>query len=587
MSTGSALAAWKAAGPFGGAVEAVASLHQPGHALAGTPSALLFRTSNAGRDWTRVPFPAELNSTLHALFADPARPERWLAAVSPESPGGSGLWRTTDAGASWKPVEEFRGKNVWALAGFPADPAIAAAGASDGVYRSRDGGASWTRLPADRPEELRPVVSLAFDPRSPDRLFVGTTHLPWRTDDAGAHWESAHQGMLDDSDVFAIHVDQRDPLRVLASACSGMYSSTDGGRKWTRLRGSADASMRTYVILRSPEDPGVVLAGTSHGLIRSADRGATWKEVLPHRIKSLTFDGSSGMGLFAATSAGVFHSADSGVTFQEANTGLAARDVRVIALAGASVAVSNGGVTVLGEDGSWTKTGGPPFIALAALPEGGMAGITPSSAYQRVRGRWVPVPKPPGRLQSIAFRDAALWIGTTTGLYRRTTKAPAWTLASPRFKGQAVHFTDGVCANGRGVAMVRSAAGWALMSPPAPGAEWYQTAVSGGAVLAATSHGVFRSTDSGQSWTAAKGTPGGSTATAILAHPTLPGVAFAAAGESVYVSRDGGVNWNALSAAGLGPAFVRSLAIVPRHPERLYALAAARGIYITDWEKQP
>ena len=98
-------------------------------------------------------------------------------------------------------------------------------------------GESWTAISPANDPELRPVVSLAFHPANPGIIYAGTTHLPWRTLDGGAHWESIHSGMIDDSDVFSIAVDAQSPATVFASACSGVYRSGDAavpGGGWPR-----------------------------------------------------------------------------------------------------------------------------------------------------------------------------------------------------------------------------------------------------------------------------------------------------------------------------------------------------------------
>src|SRR5439155_1710156 len=59
-------------GPFGGSAAVVeVDPHRPGTVLAATSNALLFRSINNGDSWTRVPFPAELRASLHAMVIAP------------------------------------------------------------------------------------------------------------------------------------------------------------------------------------------------------------------------------------------------------------------------------------------------------------------------------------------------------------------------------------------------------------------------------------------------------------------------------------------------------------------------------------
>ena len=65
--------------------------------------------------------------------------------------------------------------------------------------------------------------------RTPNVIYAGTWHLPWKTTDGGATWTSIKQGIIEDSDVFSILVDPKQPKVVYLSACSGIYKSEDGG----------------------------------------------------------------------------------------------------------------------------------------------------------------------------------------------------------------------------------------------------------------------------------------------------------------------------------------------------------------------
>src|SRR5271154_5225264 len=71
--------------PFASPVTVVrADPHHRGTVLAGTATALLFRSRDGSDTWTPLPFPAELRATLHAVVIDPAKPNVYLVAVSSE-----------------------------------------------------------------------------------------------------------------------------------------------------------------------------------------------------------------------------------------------------------------------------------------------------------------------------------------------------------------------------------------------------------------------------------------------------------------------------------------------------------------------
>src|ERR1035438_7588959 len=198
-----------------------------------------------------------------------------------------------------------------------------AAGGADGIFLSRDGGESWRRISPEENAELSPVVALAFDPVHSEVLYAGTTHLPWRTIDGGATWQSIHDGMLDDSDVFSISVNPSRPPIVYASACSGAYRSITAGRQWTRLATPVGA-FRTYLVTLDPRHPDTVFAATSAGLLKSSNSGAAFHKVSGASVKSIAFDPSRpGWMYFASTTAGLMVSTDSGETLRESNRGFA------------------------------------------------------------------------------------------------------------------------------------------------------------------------------------------------------------------------------------------------------------------------
>ena len=318
-------ASWQGTGPFGGDAEFIrVSPAKPGLLVVATRNAMLYESRNGGASWDYLYFPRRLNGVVHTLQLNPREPDTWYLGLEDTTlPAKSGLYRTTDGGESWTLLDGLAGKPVWSLTLWSADPHRMAAGTADGVYLSNDGGDSWRRISPEDDKELRPVVSLAFDPGDSKVLYAGTTHLPWRTLDGGVTWESIHEGMLDDSDVFSITVDANRPTVVLASACSGVYRSMSSGKAWSRLPTPMGA-FRVYLVTMDPRRADVIFAATSSGLLRSADRGATFKKVTTSVVRSVAFDPADADRVYAAAlTAGILISTDGGASFHEASSGFA------------------------------------------------------------------------------------------------------------------------------------------------------------------------------------------------------------------------------------------------------------------------
>ena len=244
---------WRGVGPYGGAAEFVrVSSSRPDHLISGTRRGMIFQSGDSGANWIRVASPAPPGCVLHALAIHPEDGRHWYAGFDCDLiVSNAGLYETTDGGQTWQRAAELSGKGVWSIA-FSASGKRAAVGTTVGVFWNT--GQGWTRMSPESNQDLKPVVSLAFDPENEEILFAGTTHLPWRTLDGGRTWTSIHSGMLDDSDVFSISPDGSHKGLVFASACSGAYRSVNGGSQWTRLP-TPRGAFRVYLVTPDPHRP--------------------------------------------------------------------------------------------------------------------------------------------------------------------------------------------------------------------------------------------------------------------------------------------------------------------------------------------
>ncbi len=289
--------------------------HHHGTLIGGTATAQLYRSRDGGESWESIAFPAARRSALHAIVVDPAKPDVYLVAVSSETLQYAGVFRTTDAGATWRPISGLEQKQVWALVRWNVDRDVIAAGTQEGVFLTRDGGDSWTLLSSAHSDWPKPVMSIAFDPTSLETMYAGTPHLAWKTNDGGNTWVRINRGMRDDSDIFAIDVDGARRTNLFAAACSGLYRSQDGGVTWYSMERAVGASHRTYVVARVPSHSSMVFAATNDGLIKSSDGGATWHRLSTDSARSIAFDPTDPNMIFVATTQGILRSEDGGIHF--------------------------------------------------------------------------------------------------------------------------------------------------------------------------------------------------------------------------------------------------------------------------------
>lgn len=555
---------WIRIGPFGGGAEIVrVSPSVPDTVLAATRAGIIFKSIDRGAHWEVAGQAPGPGCVIHALAVHPLQDDTWLAGFDCEAAGLSGLYETRDGGKTWSAVPALRGQTAWSVA-FSNDGDRIAAGMSDGVYLN-ERGQGWSRISPVSNTDLKPVVSLNFDPHDEEGLYAGTTHLPWRTKDRGKTWESIHSGMLDDSDVFSIEPDPRKPTRVYASACSGAYISENQGANWSRLP-TPRGAYRAYFVALDPFTRETLFVATSAGLFRSSDNGHTWKKLSADIIKSAAFDRSrKGVIYFASQSTGVLSTSDDGDTLHHNADGFSNQNF-------CGLAALNGSV-------------------YAAVREGAGCQLLEHSE----RG-WRPVVTP-APIKALSATGKALYVSSGWRVLSSRDGGRTWTeLAKAAadsmsaLGGSELEISpDGTIAKLTGDTAMFSLDGgakWSPCRPAKPDLVWYGLAMHGGHDVfgfAATSRGLFRVSGNCATWDAVDGGLSLGTVSLIYPHPTNADV-FAAAQEGrVFLTLDAGAEWRRLSDQGRHGMFPAALAIDPTIPNRIYALFPGLGVAYQDF----
>jgi photosystem II stability/assembly factor-like uncharacterized protein len=255
--------------------------------------------------------PALMSGRIADIALHPGKRSIWYVAV-----GSGGVWKTENAGTTWKPIFEDQGsysigcvtidphrpETIWV--GTGENVSGRHVGYGDGVYRSLDGGESWTRMGLS---DSQHIGMIRIDPRDSDVVYVAAQGPLWsaggdrglfKTTDGGATWEKILGGG-DYTGVNEVHLDPRDPDLVYAVTWqryrsvaalmdggpeSGIHKSTDGGTTWRRLtKGLPEQDKGKIGLAISPQKPDMVYAAIelerrTGGFYRSDDGGETWEK---------------------------------------------------------------------------------------------------------------------------------------------------------------------------------------------------------------------------------------------------------------------------------------------------------------------
>jgi photosystem II stability/assembly factor-like uncharacterized protein len=326
---------WQVLGPDGGDARSLAyDAHNPDHILLGTSTGQMFSSNDGGKTWSRFARLGGDEYVLDHISIDPQNSNHiYVSAWSSSGQQIGEIFRTRDGGSNWQTIPAMHGKSIRAMAMYKGDSDVLVAGALDGVYRSKDGGDTWERLSPANSADIKNIESIAIDPKDPNTVYAGTWHLAWKTSDGGANWQHINKGMIDDSDVFSVIVDHDNPQVVFASACSGIYKSETAGNLFSKIQGIPFSARRTRVLKQDPTNENIVYAGTTEGLWKSTDLGRMWKRVSNPEVvvnDVMVDPRDSNHVLLATDRSGVMASLDGANSWTTSNHGYAHRYVSAI-----------------------------------------------------------------------------------------------------------------------------------------------------------------------------------------------------------------------------------------------------------------
>ncbi len=226
-----------------------------------------------------------------------------------------GVWKSDDYGRIWNPIfDDQPTQSIGAIAVAPSDPNIVYVGSGEGlhrpdlsvgngIYKSTDAGKTWKHLGLD---DAQQIPALAVDPRDPTRVFAAVLGHPYgpseergiyRSTDGGQNWQKVIS-KDENTGGCDVEIDPSNPDTVYASmwevregpwedanefngSGGGLFKSTDGGSTWHPLTNGLPKDLAQIYVAIAPSDTKRLYAtlGTASGKLnvyRSDDAGETW-----------------------------------------------------------------------------------------------------------------------------------------------------------------------------------------------------------------------------------------------------------------------------------------------------------------------
>ncbi|MEM6771363.1 MAG: glycosyl hydrolase, partial [Bacteroidota bacterium] len=305
-------------GPFrGGRANAASGV--PGDILTyymGNTGGGLWKTEDAGQHWFNISDGYFGSSSIGAVAVAPTDPnivfcgtgEHAVRGVMTSS--GDGVYKSTDAGKTWKKVGLEATGHIARIIIHPKDPNtvfVAAQGAlygdteERGIFKSTDGGLSWKKvlyvnkrtgcseLDIDRSNPLIMYATMWEYGRRPWKVISGGAGSGvYKSVDGGETWETIHDGLPEEKGKMAISIAQSAPDKIYLLVESdsqrekgGLFVSNNAGGSWRRVSDDHRLIQRAWYyteVFADPQNENMVYV-LSAPMLRSIDGGKNWERL--------------------------------------------------------------------------------------------------------------------------------------------------------------------------------------------------------------------------------------------------------------------------------------------------------------------
>jgi photosystem II stability/assembly factor-like uncharacterized protein len=320
----------------------------------------VWKTTNQGTTWTPI-FDEEPVSSIGAIevsYSDPSI--IWVGTGEANnrqtSSWGNGVYKSTDAGATWTNMGLPNSFQISRIVIDPANPQIVyvaalgnlwGSGGERGLYKTEDGGKTWQRVLYV--DEDTGIADVEMDPQSSGTLFAsayerrrtvfglnggGPSSALYKTTNSGVTWKKLSKGLPyehgGNTGRIGVSIYRRDPRIVYARVehvdGTGVYRSTDGGETWEKRSNINPRPSYFAQILVDPNNylrvwiPGSALSHSDDGGKTFSPEQVQGLQTIHADFHAVWIDQEDSSYMISGSDGGVYISHDSGEKWDYVNT---------------------------------------------------------------------------------------------------------------------------------------------------------------------------------------------------------------------------------------------------------------------------